>query len=53
MVTRKKRNSTKGDRLSMRLNSTDKKRIREIKRRTGVTSKSEAVRIALKNSVRR
>lgn len=53
MVIRKKKKSRKGDRLSMRLTGKDKKRIAGIKRKTGVNSTSEAVRIALKNSVRR
>lgn len=51
MVIRKK-SKKRGDRLSMRLTGADKKRIAAIKKRTGVTNRSEAVRIALKGSAR-
>ncbi len=53
MVIRKKRKIRKNKRISMRLTSRDKQMIAGIKKRTGVTNTSEAIRIALKNSVRR
>lgn len=54
MVIPKKKKGRKSKNIfSMRLMTRDKQRIAKIKKRTGVTNTSEAIRIALKNSVRR
>ena len=49
-MVKKRRRKKSPDRFSMRLTPADKRRIRKIKSKTGVLTKSDAMRIGLKKA---